>query len=89
MATIAEQIAERFNNDGQQWLDADGEHIEAVCADEGTYEVEGETVRCEFDDGSAIVITGGGWDIGFGADDVGADEAKRFAWPACYSDLEW
>lgn len=88
MATIAEQIAERFNNNGQQWVDADGEHIETACNDEGQYEAQGETARYEFFDGSAIVITGGGWDIGFDAADVEADERKRFAWPACYSDLE-
>ena len=71
--TAAEGIANRFNNDGQCWRDSSGVRIydivqanaASVC---GVLRGNvGDSERFEFADGSAIVITGGGWDMGYPA----------------------
>ncbi len=63
--TTAECIALRFQNDGQRFM-VDGDHIADVCLHTGPHPPNtiGDSERYEFSDGSAIVITGGGWDIG-------------------------
>jgi hypothetical protein len=67
--TTAENIAARFNNDGQIF-EIGGVQIIDVCRDTSTaHRVNraGDSERFEFSDGSAIVISGGGWSIGFSA----------------------
>lgn len=67
--TAAEQIAEQFGNDGQNWRDDDGAHLDYVCTEHECY-VDGyrstenrDLFRYEFADGSAIVTSPAGWDI--------------------------
>jgi hypothetical protein len=66
--TTAERIARRFNDDGQTF-EVDGIQIIDACRDTapGVPRVNraGDSERYEFRDGSAIVISGGGWSIGF------------------------
>ncbi len=71
--TIAQQIATRFNNDGQTWTapsdnpsnSAGEDHIQDVCLDlaEDTSHTAGAD-RYDFADGSSIVITSSAWDLG-------------------------
>jgi hypothetical protein len=80
MGTIAEQIAARFGDDGQQWEDADGVALWDACkAAGGSADQfwELEATRYEFDDGSALVLTPGGWDIGM----PGTDR-RCICWPS-------
>ncbi len=66
--TTAEKIALQFENDGQVF-EVDDIHIADVCQDVAWYppSVTSDSERYEFTDGSAIVVTGGGWDLGFPA----------------------
>lgn len=65
--TAAQVISARFGDDGQRWTDAEGVHIEDVCAAEGdrVRNDERDCTRYVFGDGSAITIAGGGWDLGY------------------------
>lgn len=74
--TQAEQIAEQFDNDGLNWHDSEGRHLDEVC--EATAKCEwregyrtGDTYRYVFADGSAIVVAGDAWDI---------EGAEAFSW---------
>ena len=81
--TIAKKIAEMFGNDGQQWttklcglVEADVDEVcSQYCTDPGR---RGESTRYEFDDGSAIVVTPGGWDFGHPA------PCTCHCWPEAY-----
>jgi hypothetical protein len=53
--TQAERVAERFGNDGQNWVDARGRHLDEVC-DKMAAPRWGDVFRYEFADGSAIVV---------------------------------
>ena len=66
--TTAEHIALQFKNDGQIF-EVDGIHIADICYDSTPHgpDIIGDSERYEFIDGSAIVLTGGAWDIGFPA----------------------
>ena len=68
--TYAEEIAARFGNDGREWIDADGNELEEVLV--------ASTAICEWRDGrntdvrrytladgSAILLAGDCWDVGF------------------------
>lgn len=67
MTTIAERIAARMRGG---WTTPSGTTIQALCerlADrrevhQGRREVHHKFI---FEDGSSIIITGGGWDVGF------------------------
>lgn len=71
--TTAQAVATRFDDDGMNFQDANG--IELTDAlDELTRresDRHGENTRWEFEDGSAIVIAGDGWDI---------EGSKPFSW---------
>ena len=67
MQTIAEKISTRFGDDGQRWKDADGASLGAVMEAEGArrdVDMDGDTVRWIFADGSVITTCDGGWDLG-------------------------
>lgn len=58
-------IAARFNNDGQSYRDADGVSLAEVVTAQPNSRVRygGDAVVYIFADGSAIALTGGGWDV--------------------------
>ena len=80
--TIAEQIARQFGDDGQQWIDDNGQGLELVAgatANRTTYKehgIAGSPIRYEFEDGSAIVTAGDAWDIG-----VPGHDLECWCWP--------
>lgn len=80
--TTAQKIAEQFGNDGQQWTDAEGRRFEDVCAEQSDRVlhhqrgIAGAPVRYEFSDGSALVVAGDGWDLGFPGEDL-----ECYCWP--------
>jgi hypothetical protein len=67
--TAAEQIADRFHNDGLSFNNAAGENLDVVCEGiSGPAEYRdgyrtGDTYRYKFADGSAIVVAGDAWDV--------------------------
>jgi len=67
--TQAETMAARYGGDGRQWQDADGIELEdalrAAGADETASDTDDHITRYELPDGSAIVVFGEAWDIGF------------------------
>jgi hypothetical protein len=71
MTTQAEQIAERFGNDGLRFTNEADERLDDFCAAlsmTGRKEWRdghntGDVYRYVFADGSAIVVAGDGWDI--------------------------
>lgn len=66
-STIAEQISEQFNNDGLCFQNNDkdlSDILEKHCIDKMQSWSRGAT-RFEFSDGSAIVVAGECWDLGF------------------------
>lgn len=76
--TTAQQISAQLDDDGQQWETADGVDLDYLCkakrADRSYRDGHGtSTYRYSFDDGSAIVIDGAGWDLA-------PDNCKRFCW---------
>ena len=67
--TTAEMIAAEFDNDGQKWenasMEALGDYV-TPYADEIDERGDG-AYRVQFTDGSALILTPEGWDIGFSA----------------------
>lgn len=62
--TIAQGIADRFNNDGDRWHDADGARlVDVVDAARAKVEHYGSARVCVFEDGSGIAMCGGAWDV--------------------------
>ena len=79
--TTAERIAARYDNDGQRWHAVDdGRNIDSVCAGAGTatHNDERDATRYDFADGSALVVSGGGWD-----QPLSAETAGCFCWAGC------
>ena len=71
--TNAQKIATRFGDDGQCWTDANGVELET------TLDVKwnaGVPRRCQFPDGSALILTEGAWDHGI-TDDPDPDAVDR------------
>ena len=64
--TDAQKIATRFGNDGLNWHDSDGVHIDdALGAAGGVLEHRRHGCwRHQMPDGSAIVVTGEAWNLG-------------------------
>jgi hypothetical protein len=64
---MAEQMADRFNDDGECFEDANGTNLSTACRDAGAVsEHPGDDVhRYTFPDDSAIIAAGGVWDIGY------------------------
>ena len=64
--TIAEKLSERFNDDGQNWVDSSGIDIEdaamALARESSTEIIPGGRL-IEFPDSSLILIGGSWWDI--------------------------
>ena len=69
--TIAGEIAHQFDSDGQRFKDEHGAEIDDVCRaaviNQCYAVVFGDATRYEFSDGSALVVTDCGWDLGFPA----------------------
>ena len=64
--TTAEQIAEQFHNDGQRWNTDDGIPLSHICeAEYPTTDRRADSTRYTFADGSVILATDGGWDLGY------------------------
>jgi len=65
MATTAQEIADRFHDDGLCFTDASGWELADVCEAQGvrSWSPEHSAERYQFADGSAIIIQGGGWDL--------------------------
>ena len=61
----AQQISDRYKNDGQCFIDTDGGEIEDACASSGQTEKNDAWTRFTFPDGSVITVAGDGWDLGF------------------------
>lgn len=62
--TIAEQIAERFDQDGANFFDGNDTSLDDACRERGgCYEQQGYTVGYRFADDSAILISGDAWDV--------------------------
>jgi len=70
--SAAEMLAKGYGDDGQNWdNDGDGD-LEADCESQAErHHRNGDAMRYEFADGSAIVTTPGGWDVGYSG--VGLD----------------
>ena len=68
MKTIAQLISDQFGNDGQRWIDDAGIELAVVCEQAGgeaDQNWDRELTRYTFQDGSAITIESGGWDLGY------------------------
>jgi hypothetical protein len=82
MDTTAATISDLFDGDGQRWesrLTAEG--LSEACESRGGRRSEhGESVKWVFADGSSIVETGGGWDLGLNS------EADCYCWDACQTE---
>ena len=74
MSNTAKQIANRFNNDGQSFEDAQGSTLDDLCNDfDGTQEwrdgwQSGDVYAWRFADGSGIVVAGDAWDLALDED---------------------
>jgi hypothetical protein len=91
--TQAQQIATRYDDDGQVWRRKDGrrrlyDDLNSACAVWYIHRFHGsDAVRWELPDGSAIVTTSGGWDLGIpSTDDDDRGECTCFA-SCCALDL--
>lgn len=67
----AEQMAERYGNNGRQWSDDAGVHLTdsmieagARCLDRENARA-GRAARWQFPDGSVITTAGDAWDLGY------------------------
>ena len=71
VSTDAERIAERFDNDGMTWTDAEGNDFAEVCdelasdIDNGRHDRGDGDYRYTFADDSVIVVLGDCWDLGY------------------------
>jgi len=68
--STAERIAAHFGDDGQNWIDGNGESLGDYVtpyAETTDHDDQRGTTRVQFADGSAIVMAGAGWDLGFSA----------------------
>ena len=70
MSTTADAIAARYGNDGRAWLDADGVELEECLVSLGARcewrDGHGTDVRrYTLADGSAILLAGDCWDVGY------------------------
>ena len=64
MKTIAQTIADFFVHG--QCSEKDGRSISVACAEECVdRDEEGTSSRYEFQDESTIIVSSGGWDLGF------------------------
>jgi len=68
--TIAQEIAEQFNMDGQCWTNEDGIELVDLLKARTSYgdrddDESGETCRYTFSDGSTIIANSAWWDLGF------------------------
>jgi len=83
--TAAQKISTLLGDDGLRWESRDGRGIAQLCEDHGASGPYGQSgrgtmpERYDFDDGSSIVVTDGGWDLGLSQDcycwvGVGHDE---------------
>jgi hypothetical protein len=68
---IAQQIADAFDNDGQQWRtitsdDSEPRTFDDLVEQHGAYiQPWRDKCRFTFNDGSIITVAGGAWDLGF------------------------
>ncbi len=79
--TMAEQVAEMFDNDGLCWYE-DEKDLGQVCESMGAswrQDGSGKNLKWSFPDGSAIVESGKAWDLGFELDDC-------FCWAGGHTD---
>ena len=63
----AQRIADLFDNDGQNFMGADGSDLTELVIDKSCGNIHRpwtEAIRYEFTDGSSIVIAGAAWDLG-------------------------
>jgi hypothetical protein len=68
--TTAEEISERFNDDGQCFTDGSGWGLAEACEAQAKWtSIRDKGTRYDFDDGSSIVVVGDAWDIGFDGTD--------------------
>ena len=68
MTTRAQQISNTFVNNGSIWKIKDGLSIYTVCAylsSDADHNRDRELTKYIFPDGSAIIFTASGWDIGY------------------------
>lgn len=73
--TISEIVAERFRH-GLRFQDDDGIFLEDAAVNQGAIVTSHwDRTRLEFPDGSAIVICGEAWDLGYPA-----LQGPRFEW---------
>lgn len=82
MKTIAQQIADQFNNDGQVWNNGNNDLYD-VCEQRMAYKDqnwEREATRYTFNDGSAIIFSGPAWDLAIPNSD---DSCFCFAGDVC------
>lgn len=87
--TIAQQIANALDNDGQRFRTRQTDDAEPVTFDEliaqhGSASIDwrdgwrtGDTYRLTFSDGSTITVAGSAWDLGF---------PDCFCWQGCPND---
>lgn len=67
MVSVAEKIAKRVS-DGETFKTTKGTDLAKLCGRLAIvyhWGAEDDRIRYEFADGSAIVMTAGGWDLGF------------------------
>ena len=63
MSTIADRVAQQFDNDGSLF-EVNGFNLDDACMQAGAaLEIDGDVWRYEFSDGSALTGGVGGWDI--------------------------
>lgn len=81
--TLAEIVASLFGGDGLCWATDDGDHLEDVCARFGAEFLDrGDDTRYHFPDGSALVTSPTGWDLGF----EGEEYRDCFCWSGVAAD---
>jgi hypothetical protein len=70
--TTAQQIAHRYDDDGQRWTDSDGIDLHDALEAAGgrTSQRDEFAQRWRFPDGSAIITTDGAWDLGIPGTDT-------------------
>ena len=62
--TIATDIADRHDNDGQTWTDENGKHLESLVKSHDRRRwTSDDAIIAVFDDSSAILMTADFWDV--------------------------